>query len=140
MSAFDVQVKKVLDTWSTKVPWQSGTDGQLLQEFYEIYQKWGMMTLVPAFSAASHIFGQDAQKAALVEIAMQEVAALRKALKEAESKAEEKKVTPGDPGEDITKEMVLEKVKENQTIRLQQAQAVVQGLEAATPTTTATRF
>ena len=91
MSAFDVQVKKVQDTWNTKVPWQSGTDGQLLQEFYEIYQKWGMMTLVPAFSAASHIFGQDAQKAALVEIAMQEVAALRKALREAESKAEEKK-------------------------------------------------
>ena len=130
MSAFDVQVKKVLDTWNTKVPWQSGTDAELLQEFYEVYQKWGMMTLIPAFSAASHIFGQDAHKAALVDTALQEVAALRKAVKEAESKAEETKETPGGPGKDITKEMVLEKVKENQNIRLQQAQAVVQGLEA----------
>jgi hypothetical protein len=130
MSAFDVQVKKVQDTWSTKVPWQSGTDGQLLQEFYEVYQKWGMMTLIPAFSAASHIFGQDVHKAALVDTALEEVAALRKAVKEAESKAEETKQTPGGPGQDITKEMVLEKVKENQTLRLQQAQAVVQGMEA----------
>ena len=128
MSAFDVQVKKVQDTWSTRVPWQSGTDGQLLQEFYEVYQKWGMMTLIPAFSAASHIFGQDVHKAALVDTALQEVSALRKAVKEAEIKAEETKQTP--PGQDITKEMVLDKVKENQTLRLQQAQAVVQSMEA----------
>jgi hypothetical protein len=130
MSAFDVQVKKVQDTWSTRVPWQSGTDGQLLQEFYEVYQKWGMMTLIPAFSAASHIFGQDVHKAALVDTALQEVSALRKAAKEAEIKAEETKQTPGGPGQDITKEMVLDKVKENQTLRLQQAQAVVQSMEA----------
>jgi hypothetical protein len=131
MSAFDVQVKKVLDTWSTKVPWQSGTDGQLLQEFYEIYQKWGMMTLIPAFSAVSHIFRQDVQKTALIDTALEEVAALRKAVKEAENKAaEETKETPGGPGKEITKEMVLDKIKENQTLRLQQAQAVVQGMEA----------
>ena len=130
MSAFDVQVKKVQDTWSTKVPWQSGTDGQLLQEFYEVYQKWGMMTLIPAFSAARHIFGQDVHKAALVDAALQEVSTLRKAVKEAEIKTEETKQTPGGPGQDITKEMVLEKVKENQTLRLQQAQAVVQSMEA----------
>ena len=110
------------------MPWQSGTDGQLLQEFYEVYQKWGMMTLIPAFSAASHIFGQDVHKAALVDTALQEVSALRKAVKEAEIKAEETKQTP--PGQDITKEMVLDKVKENQTLRLQQAQAVVQSMEA----------
>ena len=101
MSAFDIQVKKIADTWSTRVPWQSGTDSQLLKEIYDIYQKWGMTSCIAAIEALKHVFAQDVQKAALVEIAMAKVVELRKQVKDAEAKAaavEETKDAPIKPG------------------------------------------
>ena len=57
MSAFDMQVRKVENDWVKRLPWQNGTDGALLREVFDIYQKWGMSNLIPAFAAAKHVFG-----------------------------------------------------------------------------------
>ena len=109
MSVFDVQVKKIADTWSTRQPWQSGTDSQLLKEIYEIYQKWGMASCITAIEAAKHVFGQDVQKSKLVEIAAAKIEELRKLAKDAESKADETKDQKLDITETVT--MILEKSK-----------------------------
>ena len=74
MSAFDVQVRKVDNDWVKRVPWQNGTDGALLREVFDIHQKWGMSNLIPAFTAVKHVFGQDAPKAATVEVSLCELA------------------------------------------------------------------
>ena len=132
MSAFDIQVKKIADTWSTRVPWQSGTDSQLLKEIYDIYQKWGMTSCIAAIEALKHVFAQDVQKAALVEIATAKVVELRKQVKDAEAKAaavEETKDAPI-PSLDITEAMLREKIKETKAILLVEATAHVVSLEA----------
>ena len=132
MSTFDIQVKKIADTWSTRVPWQSGTDSQLLKEIYDIYQKWGMTSYIAAIEALKHVFAQDVQKSALVEIATAKVVELRKQVKDAEAKAaavEETKDVPS-PSLDITEAMLREKVKETKAILLVEATAHVVSLEA----------
>ena len=131
MSAFDIQVKKIADTWSTRVPWQSGTDSQLLKEIYDIYQKWGMASYIPAIEALKHVFAQDVQKSALVEIAMAKVVELRKQVKDAEARAAAAEETKGDSSNlDITEAMLREKVKETKAILLVEATAHVVSLEA----------
>ena len=132
MSAFDIQVKKIADTWSTRVPWQSGTDSQLLKEIYDIYQKWGMTSCIAAIEALKHVFAQDVQKAALVEIATAKVVELRKQVKDAEAKAAAVEETKGAPipGQDITEAMLREKIKETKAILLVEATAQVVSLEA----------
>ena len=62
-----MQVRKVDNDWVKRVPWQNGTDGALLREVFDIYQKWGMSNLIPAFAAVKHVFGQDAPKVATVK-------------------------------------------------------------------------
>ena len=131
MSAFDIQVKKIADTWSTRIPWQSGNDSQLLKEIYDIYQKWGMASYIPAIEAVKHVFAQDAQKLALVEVAMAKVVELRKLVKDAEAKvaaAEETK--DASSSLDITEFMIMEKVTQTKTILLEEAKAHVISLEA----------
>ena len=69
MSVFDMHVRKVENDWVKRLPWQNGTDGALLREVFDIYEKWGMSNLIPAFAAVKHVFGQDSQKAISVEAA-----------------------------------------------------------------------
>ena len=133
MSAFDIEVKKIKDTWSTRVTWQSGTDSQLLKEIYDIYQKWGMASYIPAIEAVKHVFAQDVQKSALIETATAKVAELRKLVKDTEAKAaamEETKTASPSTNLDITEVMITEKVKETKTILLEEAKAAVVSLEA----------
>ena len=130
MSAFDVQVRKVDNDWVKRVPWQNGTDGALLREVFDIHQKWGLSNLIPAFAAVKHVFGQDAPKAATVEVALEKVQELRKIAEKAESAQQEQKDNPGDEGKEITREMVFAKVKEQQQAKLQSAQSAVASLES----------
>jgi len=130
MSMFDVQIKKIADTWVTRQPWQSGTDGQLLKEIYEIHQKWGLASHITALEAIKHVFNQDVLRAQLIEVAKSRVEALRKAVKETEKRATE---DSKDEVVEITEAMVLQRVKENQNILLNEATQIVGGMEAEIP-------
>ena len=79
-----------------------------------------------------HVFAQDVQKSALVEIATTKVVELRKQVKDAEAKAAAVEKTKGAPipSLDITEAMLREKIKETKAILLVEATAHVVSLEA----------
>ena len=125
-----MHVRKVENDWVKRLPWQNGTDGALLREVFDIYEKWGMSNLIPAFAAVKHVFGQDSQKAITVEAALEKVQELRRASEAAEASQQEKKQTTAGESRDITREMIFAKIKEQQLAKLQHAQSAVTSLEA----------